>query len=68
MIRTHYFTAEEAERLLMKAFIEELVKEGWEREGIIITKVDPFKNGVNGYQCEQGTVGAMLTDAQVGKI
>lgn len=63
MIRTHYFSAEQAERILMKAMVEELVKEGWDREGIKIVAVDPFGDGINGYMAEQGTTEAQLLGA-----
>ena len=64
MIRTAYITRDEAKRLLRQAIIEEMVRRGWDREGILITEDDPFGNGINGYNVEQGTVRAQLVGAQ----
>ena len=67
MIRTAYITRDEAKRLLRQAIIDVLVERGWDREGILITEVDPFKDGVNGYRCEQGTIEAQLIGAQANE-
>jgi hypothetical protein len=64
MIRTAYITRDEAKRLLRQAIIDVLVERGWDREGILITEDDPFGNGINGYNCEQGTIEAQLIGAQ----
>ncbi len=65
MIRARFIPIEEAERILMQAIEEVLVREGWERGAIVITKVDPFGDGLNGYQCEQGTVRAQVVCSNI---
>jgi hypothetical protein len=64
MIRTAYYTAEEVMRFARQGMIDDLVAKGWDRAGILITEDDPMQNGVNGYNCEQGTVRAMLVTGQ----
>jgi hypothetical protein len=60
MTRTAYIPISDARRLMMRAIVEHLVAQGWDRAGILITEDDPMGNGVNGYRCEQGTTRAML--------
>jgi hypothetical protein len=67
MIRTAYITRDEAKRLLRQAIIDVLVERGWNRAGILITEDDPFGNGINGYNVEQGTVRAQLVGAQANE-
>lgn len=64
MIRTAYITRDEAKRLLRQAIIEAMVERGWDRTGILITADDPMGDGINGYNCEQGTTRAMLVTGQ----
>lgn len=63
MIRTAYITRDEAKRLLRQAIIEEMVRRGWDRAGILITEDDPMGDGINGYNVIQGTVEAQLLGA-----
>lgn len=63
MIRTAYITRDEARRLLRQAIIEEMVRRGWDRTGILITEDDPMGDGINGYNVVQGTVEAQLLGA-----
>ena len=62
-MKTHYFTREEAIRIMRRGMIEDLVAKGWDREGIMITEIDPLSDGVNGYEATQGTVEAQLLGA-----
>jgi hypothetical protein len=63
MIRTAYIPVSDARRLMMRAIVDHLVAQGWDRAGILITEDDPMQNGVNGYRCEQGTIEAQLIGA-----
>ena len=63
MIRTAYITKDEARRLLRLAIIEQMVRRGWDRTGILITEDDPMGDGVNGYRVEQGTDEAQLLES-----
>ena len=67
MIRTAYITRDEAKRLLRQAIIEEMVRRGWDREGILITADDPMGDGINGWNVEQGTTRAMLVTGQANE-
>ena len=48
---------------MRRGMIEDLVAKGWDREGILITEIDPLSDGVNGYEATQGTVEAQLLGA-----
>jgi hypothetical protein len=67
MTRTLYITAADCRRLMMVAIVDHLVAQGWDRAGILITEDDPMGNGVNGYNCEQGTIEAQLIGAQANE-